>query len=429
MTQAFGEGSTASSAPSHSHRPTRVLNVGILGIGYVGLPLALALAAVGHRVRGYDTDRLRRADAADQASVAGLSPGHFRVIDAPSGLVGCDVFVITVPTPTTNGHPDLTHVEAACAIVGSVLRRGALVVLESTVGPGTTRGLCLPLLEDASGLRAGRDFHLAYSPERINPGDEEHRLSEVVKVVAGLDESSVHAAVGLYSRIADVHVAASLEVAELAKLVENTQRDVNIAFVNEISAFAAAIGLSTRDVLAAAATKWNFLTFTPGIVGGHCIAEDPYYLLNSADKEGVELATVRAARATNEQRADRIAEMAAVIQTDPADGTIVIYGATYKANVVDRRNSAASQLAASLSRRGYRCLIVDPLADGDTVFERQWRSLTREPARLIIVAVVHDAFSGVATRHIASMLRPDGTVLDLTDRVDGTKFSQFQRAD
>ena len=427
MTTVMKEGQSArSTAPSAGPGQRRALNVGLVGVGYVGLPLALALGGAGHSVRAYDTDRARRQSATDQASAAGLSRRSFRSVARIAGLAECDVFVITVPTPTADGRPDLRHVEAACSSVGSVLRPGALVVLESTVAPGTTRGVCLPILERASGLQAGRDFHLAYSPERINPGDSEHRLTEVVKVVAGLDKPSVEAAVDLYSHITDVHVAANLEVAELAKLVENAQRDVNIAFVNEVSTLAAALGLRTSDVLAVAATKWNFVDFTPGIVGGHCIAEDPYYLMSAAADRGVDVATVRAARATNEQRAERIADIAASLQRDPADGAIVIYGATYKPNVPDRRNSAASQLAEALSRRGYRCRIIDPLVDGHTAFQRERRSLSRVPTRLVIATVVHDAFADVAAQHICSVLQPDGAVLDLTGRIDAAGFSRFQ---
>nr|WP_279399758.1 nucleotide sugar dehydrogenase [Agromyces soli] len=410
-------------------RREAVLQVGIVGTGYVGLPLGIALAQAGHRIRGFDTDQDQRASAAEHAAAAGLTVEEFVAVPEPAGLAGCDVFIITVPTPTQLGRPDLRHVEAACASVATAMAPGALVILESTVSPGTTRNVCLPILEQASGLLGGPDFRLAYSPERINPGDPDHRIGSVPKVVAGLDGASLEAAAALYGGVTDVHRAPSIEVAELAKLVENTQRDVNVAFVNEVSNLANALGLQTSEVLEVAATKWNFLPFRPGVVGGHCIAEDPHYLLAAGEASGVAMPTVSAARATNADRADRIADALASAQPDPADGTVVIYGASYKANVLDCRNSAADQLERALARRGYRTTVVDPLVEGDLAFERHHAALIANPAGLVVAAIVHDRFAELANAHVRQMVRRDGTVVDLTGALDPAGFPRYIRFD
>lgn len=424
---AYREPSVRGDAPHVEAEVNAAADVGIVGIGYVGLPLALALADAGHRVRGFDTDRSQRARATECAAALGLAAPAFAPVARAAELAGCEIFVITVPTPTRDGSPDLHHVEAACAGVGAVLKPGALVILESTVAPGTTRQRCLPILEEASGLRAGADFQLAYSPERINPGDPQHLVTSVVKVVAGLDAASAAAASALYSAVTEVCAAPSLEVAELAKLVENAQRDVNIAFMNEVSNLTRALGVSMDDVLAVASSKWNFLNFRPGVVGGHCIAEDPYYLLSAAALRGVELPTVSAARATNEDRAERIVSVAVAEHTDPDDGVIVIYGASYKADVTDQRKSVASQLTEALGRRGYRTAVVDPLVDGEAAFARHLRLREDDPAALVIVAVVHERFSDRAEHDVRSVLRPGGTVIDLTGSIDESAFARVTR--
>ena len=267
----------------------------VIGLGYVGLPVALALAKKFEPVIGFDISRQRIAalqdarDVTGEVSPAALRETRLRLTADPEALSETSFFVITVPTPIdAERRPDLAALENACTLIGPRLKPGAVVVFESTVYPGLTREFCGPLLVKASGLRQGIDFKLGYSPERINPGDKEHRLETIVKVVAGEDETTLERIAAVYARIveAGIYRAFSLEVAEAAKVIENTQRDLNIALMNELAIIFDRLGIPTKEVLEAAGTKWNFLRFTPGLVGGHCIGVDPYYLTARAESAG-----------------------------------------------------------------------------------------------------------------------------------------------
>ncbi|MBV9375770.1 MAG: nucleotide sugar dehydrogenase, partial [Alphaproteobacteria bacterium] len=267
----------------------------VIGLGYVGLPVALALAKKFEPVVGFDISgpriaALRRAeDTTGEVTHAALRETRLKFSDNPDRLDGASFFIVTVPTPIdAERRPDLSPLEAACALIGPHLQKGAVVVFESTVYPGLTREFCGPRLAAASGLKQGIDFKLGYSPERINPGDKQHRLETIVKIVAGEDRETLERIAGVYSRIVDagVYRASSLEVAEAAKVIENTQRDLNIALMNELAIIFDRLGIPTKEVLQAAGTKWNFLPFTPGLVGGHCIGVDPYYLTARAEAAG-----------------------------------------------------------------------------------------------------------------------------------------------
>ena len=268
----------------------------VIGLGYVGLPVALALARKFAPVIGFDISEQRVAalrqgqDATGEVPEAALRETRLRLTDDPDALAEASFLVVTVPTPIDGERrPDLTPLSEACALIGPRLQPGSVVVFESTVYPGLTRDICGPLLAKASGLVQGIDFKLGYSPERINPGDKRHRLETIVKIVAGEDAETLERVAAVYGQIveAGLHRAASLEVAEAAKVIENTQRDLNIALMNELAIIFDRLGIPTREVLAAAGTKWNFLPFTPGLVGGHCIGVDPYYLTARAEAAGL----------------------------------------------------------------------------------------------------------------------------------------------
>ena len=290
--------------------------IAVIGLGYVGLPVAVALARSGAPVIGFDIsarrveelrsglDHTREVDASD------LAAARVRFSSEPEDLKGADFFIVTVPTPIDGARrPDMSAVMAASATVGAALSPGAIVVYESTVYPGATEDECVPALERASGLACGRDFTVGYSPERINPGDREHRLETIVKVVAGQDRPTLDVIAEVYGSVvpAGIHRAPSIRVAEAAKVIENAQRDLNIAFMNELSDIFGRMDIDTYDVLAAAGTKWNFLRFTPGLVGGHCISVDPYYLTHKAQMVGLHPEVILAGRRTNDGVGARIA--------------------------------------------------------------------------------------------------------------------------
>ena len=282
----------------------------VIGLGYVGLPVALALARkFDAPVIGFDISPRRIAELRDGKDITGEVPEtelhktSLRFSDNPDILSDASFFVVTVPTPIDPEHrPDLSPLECACALIGPRLKAGSVVVFESTVYPGLTRSICGPLLAKASKIRQGSDFKLGYSPERINPGDREHRLETITKIVAGEDEETLERIAAVYERIVDagIHRAPSIEVAEAAKVIENTQRDLNIALMNELAIIFDRLGISTRDVLTAAGTKWNFLPFTPGLVGGHCIGVDPYYLTARAEAAGYYPEVILAGRRIND---------------------------------------------------------------------------------------------------------------------------------
>jgi UDP-N-acetyl-D-glucosamine/UDP-N-acetyl-D-galactosamine dehydrogenase len=398
--------------------------VAVVGLGYVGLPLAVALAKHGP-VTGYDRDprRVRELrgghDRTGELSSEILAQAAIRLATDDAALIGHDIYIITVPTPVDrNNVPDLSAVESACHIIGKAMAVGAIVVLESTVYPGATEEVMGPALERASGLRCGIDFFLGYSPERINPGDRQHTVERLTKVVAGQTEDATERLAALYRRVTggQVFVARDIRTAEAAKAIENAQRDINIAFVNEIAMICQRLGLSVYDVLEAARTKWNFLDFRPGLVGGHCIGVDPFYLAYKAQAVGHEPHIILAGRAVNDAMPGFVVERIAA-QLAPRAG-ILLLGLTFKENVPDLRNSKAAELALGLRDRGFEVTTHDPVADraeAEALYDLAPLSVLPEGVAFdaVLGAVPHRLYARLDHARLAGLLRPGGLLADL----------------
>src|SRR5512139_469222 len=347
-----------------------------MGLGYVGLPVAVAFARSGAPVIGFDIDRRRidelrlGRDRTREVEPAELKQPTLRYENDLRRLAEANFYVLTLPKPVDGARrPDLSAMLAASKSVGSVLKRGDIVVYESTVYPGAIEEECLPVLEKKSGLAGGRDFAVGYSPERINPGDKEHRFESVIKVVSAQDVRTLDIIADVYGSVvkAGIHRAPSIKGAEAAKVIENTQRDLNIAFMNELSAIFHQLGIDTGDVLAAAATKWNFLNYQPGLVGGHCIGVDPFYLTYRAEKAGYHPEIILAGRRINDSMGERVARecVRALLQRGRANPTVTILGMTFKENVQDVRNWKVIDIARELERLSVGVQVADPLASAE----------------------------------------------------------------
>jgi UDP-N-acetyl-D-galactosamine dehydrogenase len=408
--------------------------IAVIGLGYVGLPVAVAFARGGSRVIGFDIDRQRvdelraGSDRTREVDADELSLKSLHLTTDAAALKEADFYIVTVPTPIDAANrPDLGAMLAASRTVGSVLKRGDIVVYESTVYPGAVEEDCLPVLESMSGLAGGRDFTIAYSPERINPGDKQHRFETIVKVVAGQDEKTADIVAAVYGSVvkAGIHRAPSIKVAEAAKVIENTQRDLNIAFMNELAAICHRLGIDTADVLAAAATKWNFLNYQPGLVGGHCIGVDPYYLTYRAEKAGYHPEIILAGRRINDGMGEWIARecVRSLTLRRRTDPVVTVLGMTFKENVPDIRNSKVIDLVRELSRFGIRTHVHDPLASADEAKQDYGISLTPmdrlEPADAVILAVVHQGYLSEGWTLMQRLLRAgNGVVLDVKSKLD-----------
>ncbi len=398
--------------------------IAIIGLGYVGLPLGVALARHGP-VTGYDRDATRirelRAgrDRTGEVAAEALAASALALAHGPAELAGHEVFIITVPTPVdARNLPDLSAVRAACRTIGPALRRGAIVVLESTVYPGVTEEVVGPTLAESSGLRAGTDFFLGYSPERINPGDRQHTLERITKVVAGQTPAVAARLAELYGRVngGQIHLAPDIRTAEAAKAIENAQRDINIAFVNEVAMICQRLGLSVHDVLDAARTKWNFLDFQPGLVGGHCIGVDPFYLAHKAAQVGHHPQIILAGRSVNDAMPAFIADCLAERLRQRAE--ILALGLTFKENVPDLRNSKVAELILALADRGFALSVHDPVANpAEALALYGLRLLDRLPAEASFDAVLggvpHRAYAALDGAALARLLRPGGLIADL----------------
>jgi len=409
--------------------------VGVVGLGYVGLPLAVAF---GKRLRtiGFDlsaakveayrsfNDPTGEISADELRAAKGLTP----TTDA-AALAAADVIVVAVPTPVDSAHqPDFGPLLSACRAIGPHMKAGATVVFESTVYPGATEEICVPALEAASNRKWKKDFHVGYSPERINPGDKEHTLAKIVKVVAGDSPETLDRLAELYGLVVDagIHRAASIRVAEAAKVIENTQRDLNIALMNELAIIFHRMGIDTREVLDAAQTKWNFLPFKPGLVGGHCIGVDPYYLTHQAEKFGHHPEVILAGRRINDTMGKYVAEQTAKCLgargTLKSGARVNVLGITFKENCPDARNTKVIDVIEELKHFGLEVAVHDPAADPADVREHYGVELTAwddlQPADALVVAVAHREYLAMPQDRLTAKLRAGGCVIDVKAALD-----------
>ena len=399
--------------------------IAVIGLGYVGLPLALVLART-YPVTGFDVSNERVADLQAARDRSGeVDPAMLRAStmtftgDA-ADIEDANVYIVTVPTPVDDENkPDLGALTAACATLGKIVGKGDIVVFESTVYPGITEDFCGPAIEATSKLTCGEDFFLGYSPERINPGDREYTVERITKVVSGQTPEVAGRLADIYGQVTNgnIFVAKDIKTAEAAKVIENAQRDINIAFVNELAMICNKIGLSTHDVLAAARTKWNFLPFTPGLVGGHCIGVDPYYLAHLARSLGHEPEVILSGRRINEGMSGFIAE-----QIDRHLGRkpsrILVLGLTFKENVPDLRNSKSADLVRQLAEKGHHVDVHDPCADpleAKAEYGLELHPVLNEipPADCIVGAVRHEAYCEFTPEILTAQVMDGGLVADL----------------
>ena len=404
--------------------------VAVIGLGYVGLPLAVALARHFDTV-GLDIDARRIAELAAGHDRTGeiererLDASDLALLAEPARCPPCDYYIVTVPTPIDGANrPDLRMVRAASTTVGAMLPaavaegRVPVVIYESTVYPGVTEDICAPLLEAASGLVCGKDFFLGYSPERINPGDREHTVDKITKVVSGQTPQVLERVARLYGTVTSggVFRAASIRAAEAAKVIENAQRDINIAFMNEIAQIFSAMDLSVWDVLAAARTKWNFLPFSPGLVGGHCIGVDPYYLAHRAEELGIDPRVILSGRGINDAMAGWVGKELHGARGGKT-GSVLVLGLTFKENIPDLRNSKVADLVCTLGRLGHAVTVHDAHADANEALHEYGIPLVPDALErtydMVVLAVAHREYLALGGEALRGMLNAGGTLADL----------------
>jgi len=384
--------------------------IALVGLGYVGLPIALEFAK-SFKVIGYDINESRiemmkkGVDPSGELLASDFDNKDIQFTSMANTLDKADVIVVAVPTPVSKDNsPNLTPLSKACEAIGVSIGKGNIVIFESTVYPGCTEEVCIPILEKVSGLNCNSDFWVGYSPERINPGDKVNTLTNITKIVSGSNEYAQREIYNIYNHIIDagIHIAPSIKVAEAAKIVENTQRDVNIALMNELSGFFDKLDINTHEVLAAAGTKWNFLNFYPGLVGGHCIGVDPYYLLHKAKSIGMDLDVIGSSRNTNDAMPTRVVDQVSEALKNQGksllNSKVLVLGATFKENVTDLRNSKAAELSQILYERSMLLDIVDPYADKEEMLNYYHLHLTDKIGQdydAIIYAVNHEEFVNI----------------------------------
>nr|WP_289037951.1 nucleotide sugar dehydrogenase [uncultured Allobacillus sp.] len=400
--------------------------VSLVGLGYVGMPIAVAFAKKVN-VIGFDVNKpkielyKKGIDPTKEVGNEVIKNTTVEFTSDESMLREAKFHIVAVPTPVKDDHtPDLTPVESASRTLGRNLTKGSIVVFESTVYPGVTEDICVPILEKESGLKCGEDFKVGYSPERINPGDKVHRLETIIKVVAGQDEETLDTAAKVYELVveAGVHKAASIKVAEAAKVIENSQRDINIAFMNELSIIFNKMGIDTKAVLEAAGTKWNFLNFSPGLVGGHCIGVDPYYLTYKAEQMGYHSQIILSGRKINDDMGKYVAESTVkkmIKANKQINGAkVAIFGVTFKENCPDVRNTKVVDVIKELEEYGVDVKVVDPQADKEDLW-REYRITLCEIEDIkemdaVIFAVPHDEFKAIQLEDVKMMFGPTGYV-------------------
>ncbi len=408
------------------------MRIVVVGLGYVGLPLAVALAR-HFDVTGLDIDQQRVAelregrDRTHEVESEALSGSALKLTSSASDAAGADVYIVTVPTPVdAQNQPDLRPLRGASRSVGKLLdgSRRPIVIYESTVYPGVTEEICAPILEEASGLACGSDFFLGYSPERINPGDRVHTVDKIVKVIAGQTAQVTETLASIYGMVtsAGVFRAASIKAAEAAKVIENAQRDINIAFMNEITQIFSKLDISIWDVLEAAGTKWNFLPFQPGLVGGHCIGVDPYYLSHRAQQLGHDPLVILSGRKTNDGMGAWVADQLHAARGGRA-GSALVLGLTFKENVPDLRNSRVVDVISRLQALGHQVTVHDPLARADEAAHEYGITLAADALDgsydLVLVAVPHAAYAELGDERLASLVAGDGLFADLKNLFAG----------
>ncbi len=407
---------------------TKKEQICVAGLGYVGLPVALEFARK-YRVVGFDikSERIEMMkqgiDPSNELDSSEFDGCDITFTSDPSEIKECTFYVIAVPTPIDeHKNPDLKPLINACKIVGKALKKGDVAVFESTVYPGCTEEDCVPVLEKESGLKFGKDFTVGYSPERINPGDKLHTLTKITKVVSGSDQNTLNLVSALYSSIieAGVHESSSIKVAEASKIIENTQRDLNIALMNELSLIFKKMDINTFEVLEAAGTKWNFLKFSPGLVGGHCIGVDPYYLTHKAMELGYFAKIITAGRNINDSVHQKIAKeiVQHLIEQDKSlkQTKVLIMGVTFKENVSDIRNSKVPELIKELEEFSINVDAVDPYADPDEFKHKYGISLSDEPGsnyNAIVLAVNHTPYLTHDIKYFKSLMSNDGLLYDI----------------
>jgi UDP-N-acetyl-D-galactosamine dehydrogenase len=409
-------------------------SIAVIGLGYVGLPVAVAFARAGIVVVGFDVDTTRISELNDgtdrtrEVEADDLRHPSLTFSGDAAAIRNSDFYIVTVPTPIDDARrPDLGAMIAASRSVAAALKRGDIVVYESTVYPGAVEEECIPVLEQTSRLKGGIDFTVGYSPERINPGDRHHRFETIMKVVSAQDPKTLDIVADVYGSVvtAGIHRAPSIKVAEAAKVIENTQRDLNIAFMNELSLIFRALNIDTGDVLAAARTKWNFMPFQPGLVGGHCIGVDPYYLTYRAEKAGYHPEVILAGRRINDGMGQRIARecVRGLLRRKGSGGVVTILGLTFKEDVPDTRNSGVVGIIRELESFGLTIQVHDPLANAPDAKHEYGVTITRldalQPADAVILAVAHASYLDGGWPLVQKLLIDRaGLVLDVKMKLD-----------
>ena len=406
------------------------MKIAVIGLGYVGLPVALAFSKKYPDTIGFDIDETRVRELNDGLDSTGeisreeLHTSGLTCTTTTTDLSGADIFIVAVPTPVDDNHsPDLRALEASSITVGSALKRGSIVVFESTVYPGVTEEFCGPIIERTSKMKSGVDFFLGYSPERINPGDKEHTIEKIVKVISAQNDQALEVLAEVYGAIveAGVHRAPSIKVAEAAKVIENTQRDLNIALMNELSLIFDMMDIRTSDVLEAAGTKWNFIPFKPGLVGGHCIGVDPYYLTTAAERLGYHPQVILAGRRINDQMGKFVAQRAIklMVQRDvsASSAAVGVFGITFKENIPDTRNSRVPSIVRELEAFGCTPYVCDPHACPKEIAKYHNIDLVSfeeiPPLDVAIFAVAHEVFLEKKAEFLSSKLSAQGILIDV----------------
>jgi UDP-N-acetyl-D-galactosamine dehydrogenase len=404
--------------------------IGIIGLGYVGLPLAVEFGkqypTVGLDLKKDRVDELStgRDSTLEVTSEELAEARQLSFSSSPEALADCNVYIVTVPTPIdSHNQPDLSYLKGASESVGGLVKIGDVVIFESTVFPGATEEVCIPVIEEVSGLEYNRDFFAGYSPERINPGDKEHRVSNILKVTSGSTPEVGDYVDALYASIitAGTHRASSIRVAEASKVIENTQRDLNIALINELALICNQLGIDTEEVLVAAGTKWNFLPFRPGLVGGHCIGVDPYYLTHKAQEVSYHPEVILAGRRLNDDMGKYITEQVVRLMMDNkiqvSGSRVLVMGLTFKENCPDLRNSRVIDIVNSLKKYSVQVDVHDPMVEPDNARAEYGMEMLAEPQAgqydAVIVAVAHNQFRETGAAGIRAYCKPDGVLYDV----------------